>query len=234
MIDPMKMQEFSHALFTWSRADPHGFRTGGIPEGYTSIQLHHRPDPRGPEVQLTFKAALVDGEPVIEVQLPPAASAGAEHGEACVVALGVAAPNPREPDAICEGCGVTGTVGRAVRTDNDGNATETHRFCLTCWPEQSARYRARWEDEDRRSADDFFRGRRAAQGAGPGSWFEASTWHGTLDFVRLIERSMIALIPPTPSDLADIAAQIQQRAAEVEGEMPFEVESFIRRYTSPS
>ena len=232
MFDPKQMQELTHALFTWSRADPHGFRAGGVPEGYTSFQFHHRPDPQRPEVQLTFLAALVDGEAVIQVMLPPPPPADSEERrQGSAVSLGVVGPSPREPDATCEGCGTTGTIGRAVRIDGDGNATETHRFCLTCWPEQSARYRARWEDEDRRSADDFFRGRREAQ-AGPGMTFEASTWHGTLDFVRLIERSMIAQIPPSPPDLAKIAADIQARAPEVEGEMPFEIESFIRRYAA--
>lgn len=53
----------------------------------------------------------------------------------------------REPSDSCEARGVTGTIGRAVRTDADGRITELHRFCSTCWAEQSARYRARWEGE---------------------------------------------------------------------------------------
>ena len=56
---------------------------------------------------------------------------------------------PREPDAQCEACGAQGTVGRAVRFEENDEIREVHRFCRTCWPEQSARYKARWEEESR-------------------------------------------------------------------------------------
>src|SRR5262245_53152498 len=43
-----------------------------------------------------------------------------------------------EPDAICEGCGARGTVGRAGRGDASSGTTEEHRFCIDFWPEWSA------------------------------------------------------------------------------------------------
>jgi hypothetical protein len=65
-------------------------------------------------------------------------------------------------------------------------------------------------------------------------WFESATWHGTLEVVRIIQRTMIAPIPPSPHDLAEMAAQIREYAAEKEGEMPFEVEMFLRLYGEPA
>jgi hypothetical protein len=64
-------------------------------------------------------------------------------------------------------------------------------------------------------------------------WFQAATWHGALDVVRHIERSMIAPIPPTAHDLAQLAAQFREGTAQFEGEMPFEVEAFLQRYGAP-
>lgn len=59
----------------------------------------------------------------------------------------------REPDATCEGCGTRGTVGRATRyAGEQGLVVEQHRYCARCWPEWSAFYRARWEDESRRAS----------------------------------------------------------------------------------
>ena len=64
--------------------------------------------------------------------------------------------------------------------------------------------------------------------------FEAATWHATLEFVREIEQTMIAPVPPSRGDLAQLAEEIGKNAPEVEGEMPFEVESFLRRYGAPA
>ena len=45
---------------------------------------------------------------------------------------------------------------------------------------------------------------------------------------------MIAPIPPAPDDLTELAAQIREQAPDLEGEMPFEVEAFLRRYGEPT
>lgn len=226
-------------LAEWAKAEPKGCRTGGAgPDQYAFIQLHHRPDPRGPESQLTFRALLVDGRPVIQVQLPEPASSRAQQkrqepdveGRETAVFGGTGFLS-REPEGVCEGCGVTGTVGRAVRTDGKGQVTEIHRFCLDCWPEHAARYRARWEEEGRRERDAFLRGTAgSAPASGRSAAFEAATWHETLHLVRELEGMLCPPVPPTSSDLAQIALQIQQFAPKMEGEMPFEVSSFVQRY----
>lgn len=241
MHDSLEFADVFRALGEWARTTPHGVRAGGGPGGFDHIQLHTRPDPREPEVQLTFRARLIEGRPVIAVfrsPKPPAVPPPHPDG-AAVVALGTledeeSRAGGRDPAARCEACGAPGTVGRAVRTDGSGAVTEMHRFCAECWPEQSARYRARWEEEDRRRRDAFLRGRVPAAGAGPGMWFEAATWHGTLDLVRQLERTMIAPVAPAVDDLARLAAQIRERAAEFEGEMPLEVEAFLQRYGAPA
>ncbi|MBC7897049.1 MAG: hypothetical protein H7066_16640 [Cytophagaceae bacterium] len=212
------------------------------PDAVDFIQLHHRPDPRAPEAQVTLRAELRDGRPVIVVTLPSRPAEGGGSSRADIRAssgrtmmAGTGLP-PRAPDATCEGCGATGTVGRAIRGDSEGNAIEMHRFCVDCWPEWSARYRARWQEQDRRRQEAFLR-RDLTQpsvpepaGTGTGMTFEAATWHNTIEFVREIERSMRPPTPPAPVDLQAIAAEIESGASAIEGDMPFEVEAFIARY----
>jgi hypothetical protein len=55
--------------------------------------------------------------------------------------------------------GMTGTVGRVVYTDGRGGVTATYRFCAKCWPEESARHQARWEEESRLRMEASLRGR---------------------------------------------------------------------------
>src|SRR5207249_2727157 len=118
------------------------------------------------EVQLTFRPVMVDGHPLIRVEHPTLNTASAperarDRGSEQAVAVfrEVASSTAREPDARCETCGVIGTVGRASRTDSGGAVFESHRFCGACWPEQMARYRARWSEQDRLRSDQFLRGR---------------------------------------------------------------------------
>lgn len=226
------------AIQAWAAARPHGFRSAGAPGGYSFIQFHTRPDPRGPEVQLTLRAAIVDGQAVIQV--PELEPRGESHvgdvrptvtaAEAEMVAPIESPTTLRETNAVCDGCGHTGIIGRAMRTAPTGETTEAHRFCAACWPEQSARYRARWAEEDRVRSDDFMRGRLPASGAGYGMQFAAATWHTTLEIVEQIERSMVPSVPASPEALAQLAADIERHAPEVDGEMPFAVEAFVRRY----
>jgi hypothetical protein len=202
------------------------------------IQFHTRPDPRAPEVQLTLRAAIVDGQPVIQVPELEARSESPSGGpgpsatpaEACVALPIESAATAHEAKAICEGCGRTGTIGRAVRTAPTGEPTEVHRFCAACWPEQSARYRARWLEEDRIRGDQFLRDRVAASGAGYGMYFAAATWHAALEIVEHVERSMIPSVPPSPEALARLAEDIERHAPALDGEMPFPIEAFIQRY----
>jgi len=141
---------------------------------------------------------------------------------------------PREPDATCEGCGALGTVGRATRSDAAGKPTEEHRFCARCWPEGSAFYRARWQEERRRASlawRDRSRGGADVPPPASGMAFASATWHGTLELVRqLTEQVRHYREPPSREHLRRIAADIRASAAGLEGPMPIEVRRFLAEY----
>ena len=241
MSEPLDLRGLIEAIRTWAAARPHGWRAAGARGGFSFIQFHTRPDPRAPEVQLTLRAAIVDGQPVIQVpELETRGESGGEDAlpsataaEARLVHPIDSAATAREANAACDGCGRTGTIGRAVRTAPTGEPTEVHRFCAACWPEQAARYRARWREEDRVGSDQFLRGRVPARGPGRGMQFTAGTWHATLEMVEQIERQMMPSVPPSPEALARLAADIERQAPELDGEMPVAVEGFVRRYGRP-
>lgn len=240
MSEPLDLRGLIEAIGTWAAARPHGYRAAGARGGLSFIQFHTRPDPRAPEVQLTLRAAIVDGQPVIQVpelELRREARGGA-HPTATAADARMVQPlesvaTAREANAICDGCGRTGTIGRAARTAATDEPTDVYRFCAACWPEQSARCRARWREEDRLRSDQFLRGRVPARGPGGGMQFAAATWHATLELVEQIERSMIPSVPPSPEALVRLAADIERQAPELHGEMPFAVEAFVRRYGRP-
>jgi hypothetical protein len=141
--------------------------------------------------------------------------------------------SPNEPNATCERCGGRGTVGRAIRTDAEARPSEVHRFCLSCWPEEMARYRARWEEEDRTSRDRWLRNPQAVpKPAEVGMGFEAVTWHLTLQLVRTIRNG--AWGDPSPSDLRGLAEEILNYSREFQGEIPLEVETFLREHCGPA
>jgi hypothetical protein len=240
---PFESRPLIAAIQEWATARQHGFRSSGAAGRLAYLQLHARPDPQGPEVQITFRPVIVDGHAMIQVDHPslarqhdPADGPAADEHEATApqrFAHAIPESTPREPEARCESCGTLGTIGRASRTDSAGSATETHRFCLACWPEQSARYRARWAEEDRLWAERFHRGEVPARGAGPGMMFDAATWHATLDLVRKLEQQLVPPIAPSKEALARVARDIEANASRFEGEMPIAVESFIARYGAP-
>ena len=135
-----------------------------------------------------------------------------------------------EPEQTCEACGASGTVGRAMRTNQEGYPSEIHRFCAPCWPEHSARYRARWQEEDRLARQARFRDPLTAKGPIGGTAFESATWHGALEFLECVNQTLRPSQTLTASDLAAIAAQLTESAATHVGEMPFEIEHFIREH----
>ena len=160
------------------------------------------------------------------------------------VILAVGGHPAREPDATCEGCGTRGTVGRATRhAGEQGVVVEQHRYCARCWPEWSAFYRARWEDESRR-ASLAWRDRRPEDRNTPpprpmGMSFETATWHPTIELVRTLTRQAHALnaAPSTAAERtrfaehsARVAADIRRGAAEREGPMPIEVRAFLAEF----
>src|SRR5262249_33019129 len=141
----------------------------------------------------------------------------------------------REPDTRCEACGARGTVGRAMRTDAAGVPTEIHRFCAPCWPENAARFQARWNEETRLATEAWLRAPdRTPQPAAKGAAFESATWHNALAIVREITLALRQSEPPTPEDLAAFAEQLRAAAPELEGQMPFEIHAFIQAYGAPA
>ena len=88
---------------------------------------------------------------------------------------------PKDPAAHCDACGCVGTVSRAIRLC-DGVEQQHFRFCATCWVEESARLRARWDDEDAQAQDAAFRTRDQQRRPSMGSAFESATWHGARAF----------------------------------------------------
>ena len=141
-----------------------------------------------------------------------------------------------DAEAVCEGCGVRGTVGRAVRSGANGNPVEEHRFCAECWPEWSAFYRARWEDRVRRATlawQDQPPGASIEPPAPSGMWFESATWHGVIDVVkRLMRESRYYRDPPSREALARVASEIQAKAGAKVGPMPIEVRAFLAEFGS--
>src|SRR5439155_7786329 len=140
-----------------------------------------------------------------------------------VVHMGGSGLPMRDSDAVCGGCGARGTVGNAARTGQDAQVLEVHRFCVKCWPEWQARLQARWKEEDRLATDAWFR-ERGPEPPSRGMAFEAVTWHSTLELVKMLMRATRHQTPPSESDLRRLAAAIASQAADLEGEMPFEVE----------
>lgn len=142
---------------------------------------------------------------------------------------------PREPDAVCDGCGARGTVGRATRTDAEGTSIETHVFCAQCWPERSAQLEARWGEESRVATEAWMRAPETVpQPPARGAAFESATWHGVLTFVREIHRALRSTQPPSTEDLAHLAEELRNIAPDREGPMPLEIEVFIQTYGAPA
>jgi hypothetical protein len=136
----------------------------------------------------------------------------------------------REPEHTCEACGALGTIGRAVRFNDDSSVRELHRFCRSCWPEQSARYRARWAEEDRLATEAFFRNPIAGGLSCPSMALEAATWHGALEVLQMVHSRLKPQTPPSAKELAAIAAQWKAIASQLDEPMPMEIETFIRQY----
>jgi hypothetical protein len=143
---------------------------------------------------------------------------------------------PQEPDAECEGCRARGTVGRVSRHDDSSVYVEEHRFCADCWPEWSAFYRARWEEQGRRGTLAWHDCPRDGSGDAlpPPAWgmvIATATWHSVLELVnQFSEKALVLRDPPMPEAFAWLAARIRDHADERVGPMPLEVRSFLAEF----
>lgn len=115
MPEPSESRDLMRALPAWARTTPHGWRIGGLNGGcYDMIQLHHRPDPLGPEVTVTLRATMLEGRRVIEAVLSahPAGLPSTTTPDISLVDLSLAGTGlpARDPAVRCDGCGTIGTV----------------------------------------------------------------------------------------------------------------------------
>jgi len=133
-----------------------------------------------------------------------------------------------DPDALCDGCGVRGTVSRARRLGEHNEELELHRFCASCWAEEGARLQARWKEQDRVAHEAWiFDG--APRPPSRGATFGSATWHL---YLELVERLVPAIRRGEVDDayLTQLAQEMQQSAAWRVGRMPIRVLAFIQQY----
>lgn len=158
----------------------------------------------------------------------------------CTPMYGTSLP-AHEPEQQCESCSAMGTTGRLTKFESDGRVREMHRFCTDCWPEQRARYYARWKEQERVVRDAWERARHdrddwTTQPPKTGSTEEAcATWHFHLQMLadlRKIQRHQHygESGPDSPDHdvmMADFAQILKEAIPTTLGEMPWELEQII-------
>lgn len=241
------------AMEAWA-AHHGGLGSAGGPDGYSELTFHWSPDERGARVELRLWADLADDDrPVIRVTLPEtfqprvresrkpstvaatvdAASETAHTYSASSVVCMRGTDLPLvEPDQRCEACAAQGTVGRAVRFTAAGEVHEIHRFCADCWPEQRARYEARWKHESRRERDAFLRNGDIKAHGGMSTAFESATWDGAETMIDMLREHAMHRGRPAEQDLRRLADEMLDARASRVGDMPLDVAIFIRQHTS--
>ena len=156
------------------------------------------------------------------------------------VSVSVDLTDPRDAAALCDRCGVQGTVARALRSAPNRLVL---RYCSACWPavQQELEDRQREEQEEWEKADHawFELWERSPQGTLPSPpmqpiWSSASrTWFDVRNYLALI-----AQIPTgagaTSAQLAEVAAEIRDTADEMDGPIPPDVQDFLARHLGPS
>lgn len=135
-----------------------------------------------------------------------------------------------EPDAICNACGAAGTVGRVFRRSANGTPLGTHRFCLACWPSESDRVTAQWEQEQAAlsSAASY------QEGSADSIHWESATWDNAVFLVTGIEAELQSAESKHESDTLESLVQIADELATIAPQMvqpvPELITSFIQRY----
>ena len=140
--------------------------------------------------------------------------------------------DPREPTTRCDRCGKVGTIARATRHSEPPLVL---RYCGECWPSAQAELEIlQHEEEDR------WRHSVQAQSSGEtvtdsAPWTTTSrSWHDVLRYLALIRELPTSGQATTSERLASIASEIRAMASEMSGDMPPEVEDFIRRNSPPA
>jgi hypothetical protein len=78
-------------------------------------------------------------------------------------------------------------------------------------------------------------GEQSASFPQPAAWTSGSrSWYDVRHFLALIAQPTKGGPAPTLSDLAAVAADIREKAAEMDGPIPSDVEDFLARYSPPA
>jgi hypothetical protein len=141
----------------------------------------------------------------------------------------LAGPPALDPEGVCVQCHAFGTVARVTV---QSKPPRTSRFCAACWKEVRSEYMSHEAPRPPSTAREriaFMDGSpRPAMSA------ESRSWDDVIDFIRLI---MAAREDPeqqqaiAPLALAEMAAEIRMEADKMDGEMPAEVDAFVRTFS---
>jgi hypothetical protein len=137
------------------------------------------------------------------------------------VSIPVDDTDPRDPTARCDQCGRAGTIARATCLSEPPVVL---RYCADCWPAAQTELETR-QRQEHGSWDPF------SSSPPPPAWTTSSrSWHDVLRFLRLIAQPVKGGPAPTDKDFAIVASEIRATSSEMVGDMPPEVEAFLKRY----
>jgi hypothetical protein len=142
------------------------------------------------------------------------------------VTISVDDSDPREPAARCDQCGKAGTIARATRLSEPPLVL---RYCADCWPIVQKELDTRQQEEQA-----SWRHSRGSSPPPPAWTTSSRSWHDVLQFLQLIAQPMRGGRAPTEADLASIASEIRGTMSEMVGDVPPEVEAFLKLYPPPA
>jgi hypothetical protein len=139
-------------------------------------------------------------------------------------------PPALDPEGVCVRCHAFGTV---ARVNVQSKPPRTSRFCAACWKEVRSEYMSHEAPRPPSTAREriaFMDG-----SLRPAMSTQSRSWDDVIDFIRLI---MAAREDPkqqhaiAPAALAEMAAEVTLEADNMDGEMPAEVEAFVRQFSA--
>lgn len=135
-----------------------------------------------------------------------------------------------EPERTCDACGAVGTVGRVFRRGATDAPINTQRFCLACWPSESERVTAQWEQDQAARLDEAGH----EEGSTESIHQESATWDNAVFLVTGIEAALQSEDSQkesiTKESLAQFAEELATSAPEMVSPMPGVIARFIQQY----
>jgi hypothetical protein len=151
--------------------------------------------------------------------------------QALVVVVGDdgSGPPPLDPEGVCVRCHAFGTVARVTVQSKPPRIS---RFCAAWRKEVRSEYMSHEPPRPPTTAHERIAFKDRSQR--PATSAESRSWDDTIDFIRLIlaaredpkQQQTIA-----PAALAEIAAGVSMKADKMDGEMPADVEAFVRQFS---